>query len=63
MNIENYTFDNFNPKTGEGKLLLAALSILTQSDFNYYGKIIEGSKKTPHEIFSMVVILASDNTK
>jgi hypothetical protein len=58
--MKNMTFDNFNASIVEGKLLLSAISILTQSNFLYYGKIIDGSKQTPHQVFDMIVKLALD---
>lgn len=58
MNLKNLNFDNFKANTNEGKLLVAAISILTQNEFKTGDKVINGSMKTPHEVFEIVKKLA-----
>lgn len=44
--------ENINTNLSEGKYLLAALGIMTTSDFTIQGKIINGCSKTPDDILS-----------
>jgi len=54
--MERCDFDS----TYEGKMLLAAVSILTTSKFTFYGSEINGTKKEPNEICKMLNRLCSD---
>lgn len=58
--IDNFTFDALNTKTVEGKLLLAAVSIFTTTEFNFKNNKINGSKKHPEDICKMLKELAKD---
>lgn len=67
-NFENMKYDNqvdYMKKcdfdsTYEGKMLLAAISILTTSKFSFYGNEIDGTNKEPGEICKMLNRLCSD---
>ena len=58
MNLEDLNFQNFQSDTNEGKMLLAAMAILSQSRFNIGKEEINGETKTPEEIFNLVKKLA-----
>jgi hypothetical protein len=55
-----FTFDNINTTSDEGKLLLAAVSILTCNNFNYKGENINGSSKCPNDICEILKDLSND---
>ena len=60
-NISNDYMNKLEFKeTLEGRMLLAAASILTNSRFIFYGTEIEGTKKEPNEIFDMLNTLCND---
>jgi hypothetical protein len=55
-----FNFDDLNTSSDEGKLLLAALSILTTTSFTYKNKLIDGEKKHPDEIIDILKDLTND---
>lgn len=57
---KDITMENINTNLSEGKYLLAALSIMTTSDFTIQGKIINGSRKTPDDILSYLQEIVKD---
>ena len=60
-NISNDYMNKLKLKeTLEGRMLLAAASILTNSKFIFYGNEIEGTKKEPNENFDMLNTLCND---
>lgn len=56
----NFIFDNISTEKNEGRLLMAALTILTTSDFTFKNKIIKGATKTPEEICVLINELSHD---
>jgi len=59
-NISDYMGKLDFKNTLEGRMLLAAATILTNSSFIFYGNEIDGTKKEPNEIFEMLNRLCSD---
>lgn len=57
---KDINMENINTSLSEGKYLLAALSIMTTSDFTIQGKIINGSSKTPDDVLKYLQSIVKD---
>jgi hypothetical protein len=60
LSDKDVKMENINTNLSEGKYLLAALSIMTTSDFTIQGKIINGSSKTPDDVLKYLQSIVKD---
>lgn len=58
--MKEFCFDNIDTTSDEGKYLLAAMCILTTSDFNFKGTLVNGKSKTPGKIIEMLKITVDE---
>ena len=59
-NYEGLKLDNLNTTTNEGKYLLAAVAILTTSEFEFKGEKIDGKSLEPNKVFELLEIIVKE---
>lgn len=58
--MKEFCFDDIDTTSDEGKYLLAAMCILTTSDFTFKGKFVKGKSKTPGQIIEMLKTIVDE---
>ena len=58
--MKDFCFYDVDTKSDEGKYFLAAMCILTTSDFRFKGNLVKGSSKSPNQIVEMLKTIVDE---